>query len=261
MTAVDFEAFVGELATVSGDAIRPFFRTALGVEDKSRGGAFDPVTAADRTAEQAMRSLIRQKFPSHGIMGEEFGTERGDAEFVWILDPIDGTKSFISGMPAWGTLICLARAGKPVFGMAHQPFIGERFSGDGLAATYRGPAGDRALRVRPCAALTDAVLYTTSPRLMNAADRAAFARVEEAVRLSRYGGDCYSYCMLAAGCVDLVIETELKPYDIAALIPIIRGAGGVVTTWNGEAPETGGRIVAAGDRRIHMAALELLNAP
>jgi myo-inositol-1(or 4)-monophosphatase len=261
MTAVDFEAFVGELATVSGDAIRPFFRTALGVEDKSRGGAFDPVTAADRTAEHAMRTLIRQKFPAHGIMGEEFGTERSDAEFVWLLDPIDGTKSFISGMPAWGTLICLARAGKPVFGMVHQPFIGERFSGDGLAAAYRGPAGDRALRVRSCAALADAVLYTTSPRLMNGADRAAFARVEEAVRLSRYGGDCYSYCMLAAGYVDLVIETELKPYDIAALIPIIRGAGGVVTTWNGESPETGGRIVAAGDRRVHTAALELLNTP
>src|SRR6516164_6234288 len=170
MTAVDFETFVGELATVSGDAIRPFFRTALGVEDKSRGGAFDPVTAADRTAEQAMRTLIRQKFPAHGIMGEEFGAERSDAEFVWILDPIDGTKSFISGMPAWGTLICLARAGKPVFGMVHQPFIGERFSGDGLAAVYRGPAGDRALRVRPCAALADAVLYTTSPRLMNTTD-------------------------------------------------------------------------------------------
>jgi myo-inositol-1(or 4)-monophosphatase len=260
MTAVDFEAFVAELATVSGDAIRPFFRTALGVEDKSRGGAFDPVTAADRAAEQAMRTLIRQKFPAHGIIGEEFGAERSDAEFVWLLDPIDGTKSFISGMPAWGTLICLARAGKPVFGMVHQPFIGEWFSGDGLAAAYRGPAGDRALRVRPCAELADAILYTTSPRLMNAADRAAFARVEEAVRLSRYGGDCYSYCMLAAGYVDLVIETMLKPYDVAALIPIIRGAGGVVSTWNAESPEAGGRIVAAGDRRIHAAALELLNA-
>jgi myo-inositol-1(or 4)-monophosphatase len=260
MTAVDFEAFVGELATVSGEAIRPFFRTALGVEDKSRGGAFDPVTAADRTAEQAMRTLIRQKFPAHGIIGEEFGAERSDAEYVWVLDPIDGTKSFISGMPAWGTLIALTRGGKPVFGMVHQPFIGERFSGDGEAAAYRGPAGSRALQARPCAALADAILYTTSPRLMNAADRAAFSKVEEAVRLSRYGGDCYSYCMLAAGYVDLVIETEMKPYDVAALIPIIRGAGGVVTTWDGGAGEGGGRIVAAGDRRTHAAALELLNA-
>ena len=260
MTAVDFGAFIDELATVSGDAIRPFFRTSLGVENKSRGGMFDPVTAADRAAELAMRTLIRKKFPAHGIIGEEFGPERSDAEFVWVLDPIDGTKSFISGMPAWGTLIALTRSGRPVFGMVHQPFIGERFSGDGLAAAYRGPAGNRALMVRPCPALAEAVLYTTSPRLMNATDRAIFARVEELVRLSRYGGDCYSYCMLAAGHVDLVIETELKPHDVAALIPIISGAGGIVTTWNGKAPESGGRIVAAGDRRTHAAALALLNA-
>jgi myo-inositol-1(or 4)-monophosphatase len=258
MTAVDFGAFIDELATVSGDAIRPFFRTSLGVEDKSRGGAFDPVTAADRAAELAMRTLIRQKFPAHGIIGEEFGPERSDAEFVWVLDPIDGTKSFISGMPAWGTLIALTRSGRPVFGMMHQPFIGERFTGDGLAAAYRGPAGNRALMARPCPALAQAVLYTTSPRLMNAADRAAFAKVEEAARLSRYGGDCYSYCMLAAGHVDLVIETELKPHDVAALIPIISGAGGIVTTWTGGPPEAGGRLVAAGDRRIHAAALALL---
>ena len=259
MTAIDFGAFIDELATVSGDAIKPFFRTSLGVEDKSCGGTFDPVTAADRVAEQAMRTLIREKFPAHGIVGEEFGPERSDAEFVWVLDPIDGTKSFISGMPAWGTLIALTRSGRPVFGMVHQPFIGERFSGDGLAAAYRGPAGNRALRARPCPVLAEAVLYTTSPRLMSVTDRTIFARVEEAVRLSRYGGDCYSYCMLAAGHVDLVIETELKPHDIAALIPIISGAGGIVTTWNGKAPESGGRIVAAGDRRIHAAVLALLN--
>ncbi len=260
MAAVDFGAFIDELATVSGEAIRPFFRTALSVEDKSRGGVFDPVTAADRAAELAMRTLIRRKFPAHGIVGEEFGPERPDAEFVWVLDPIDGTKSFISGMPAWGTLIALTRRGHPIFGIMHQPFIAERFTGDGLAARYRGPAGDRALLARSCAMLSDAVLYTTSPRLMNAADRAAFATVEDAVRLSRYGGDCYAYCMLAAGHVDLIIETELKPHDVAALIPIITGAGGIVTTWAGAAPQTGGRIVAAGDRRVHAAALAMLAA-
>jgi myo-inositol-1(or 4)-monophosphatase len=260
MTAVDFGAFVDELATVSGDAIKPFFRTSLSVEDKSRGGGFDPVTAADRAAELAMRTLIRQKFPTHGIIGEEFGPERADADFVWVLDPIDGTKSFISGMPAWGTLIALTRSGQPVFGMVHQPFIGERFTGDGAAATYRGPAGYRALTTRKCAALAEAVLYTTSPRLMSVADRAVFAKVEETVRLSRYGGDCYSYCMLAAGHVDLVIETELKPHDVAALIPIISGAGGIVTTWTGGPPEAGGHIVAAGDRRTHAAALALLKS-
>jgi myo-inositol-1(or 4)-monophosphatase len=258
MAAVDFGAFIDEMATVSGDAILPFFRTSLGVEDKSRGGAFDPVTAADRAAEAAMRAMIRDQFPAHGIIGEEFGAERPDAEFVWVLDPIDGTKSFISGMPAWGTLIALTRAGRPVYGMVHQPFIAERFAGDGAASNYRGPAGDRALLTRPCARLADAVLYTTSPRLMDPQDRAVFAAVEDKVRLSRYGGDCYAYCMLAAGHVDLVIETGLKPHDVAALIPIISGAGGIITTWAGDPAEHGGRIVAAGDRGIHDAALAML---
>jgi myo-inositol-1(or 4)-monophosphatase len=258
MTAVDFAAFVDELATVSGEAILPFFRTSLGVDDKSGGARFDPVTAADRAGEMAMRTLIRSTFPHHGIVGEEFGSERPGAEYVWVLDPIDGTKSFISGMPAWGTLIALTRFGEPVYGMMHQPFIGERFAGDGAAAHYRGPAGRRDLRVRSCASLGEALLHTTSPLLMNDADRAAFQRVEANARLSRYGGDCYAYCMLAAGHVDIVIETELKPHDVIPLIPIIAGAGGILTTWEGGAAEQGGRIVAAGDPRMHEAAIKLL---
>ena len=258
MTAVDFAAFVDELADVSGNAILPFFRTSLSVENKGGNAGFDPVTAADRAAEAAMRGLIRRSFPNHGIIGEEFGSEATDAEYVWVLDPIDGTKSFICGMPAWGTLIGLTRVGEPVYGLMHQPFIGERFSGDGASARYRGPAGERALATRPCARLADAVLLTTSPRLMNAADRAAFGKVEHSVQLSRYGGDCYAYCMLAAGHADLVIETEIKPHDIAALIPIITGAGGLITTWEGAGAEKGGRIVAAGDRRLHAAAMALL---
>ena len=161
-----------------------------------------------------MRALIRETFPEHGIIGEEFGNERTDAEYVWVLDPIDGTKSFISGMPAWGTLIALTRFGEPVFGMMHQPFTRERFTGDGGAARYRGPTGKRDLLVRPCGDLSEALLFTTSPLLMNTDDRRAFGRVEDAVRLSRYGGDCYAYCMLAAGHIDVVIETELKPYDV-----------------------------------------------
>jgi histidinol phosphatase-like enzyme (inositol monophosphatase family) len=176
-----------------------------------------------------------------------------------VLDPIDGTKSFISGFPVWGTLIALLHKKTPVFGMMHQPFIGERFSGDNGSAHYSGSAGERRLSVRRCAALRDATLFTTSPLLMNEADRAAFGRVEKDVRLTRYGGDCYSYCMLAAGHLDLVIETELKPYDIAALIPIVTGAGGVVTTWEGKPAQDGGRIIAAGDARVHQAALKLLN--
>ena len=260
MTAIDFAAFVDDLATVSGETLLPFFRTSLSVEDKSRGGSFDPVTAADRAAEAAMRTLIRRSFPDHGIVGEEYGSERADAEYVWVLDPIDGTKSFIAGMPMWGTLIGLTRFGQPVFGMVHQPFMRERFTGDGGAARYRGPAGERELRVRSCASLSDAVLFTTSPRLMNASDRRAFGRVDDAVRLSRYGGDCYAYCMVAAGHADLLIETELKPYDIAAVIPIITGAGGVVTTWENGPAAGGGRVVVAGDKRVHAAALAMLNA-
>ncbi|MFG1478505.1 histidinol-phosphatase [Xanthobacter sp. V4C-4] len=258
MTAVAIDDFVHQLATVSGEAILPFFRTSLGVEDKSRGKAFDPVTEADRAAEQVMRRLIREAFPSHGIIGEEFENVAGSSPYVWALDPIDGTKSFIAGLPAWGTLIGLLKDGDPVYGMMHQPFIKERFYGDGAAARYRGPAGERVLRVRDCARLEDAILFTTSPRLMNDADRADFGRVEEQVRLSRYGGDCYVYCMLAAGLVDLVIETELKDHDIVALIPIIEGAGGVVTTWEGGAPAKGGRVVAAGSRAVHEQALRML---
>jgi myo-inositol-1(or 4)-monophosphatase len=260
MTAIDFAAFVDELATVSGETILPFFRTALSIEDKGRGGSFDPVTAADHAAETAMRTLIRRSFPGHGIIGEEYGEERPTAEYVWVLDPIDGTKSFISGMPAWGTLIALLRQGEPVFGMMNQPFTRERFSGDGARSQYRGPAGARDLRVRACTELAQAVLFTTSPRLMKESDRAKFGEVEEAVRLSRYGGDCYAYCMLAAGHVDLVIETELKPYDVLPLIPIITGAGGTITTWEGGPPNAGGRIVAAGDKRAHAAALAMLKA-
>ena len=258
MTAIDFAAFVDRLAEVSGEKILPFFRTNLAVNHKGVG-AFDPVTEADRAAEMAMRTLIARNFPDHGIIGEEHGNERTDAEYVWVLDPIDGTKSFINGMPTWGTLIGLLRFGEPVFGMMHQPFIRERFSGDSGAAQYRGPAGARDLRVRACANLKDALLQTTSPRLMNETDRAKFGRVEEAVKLSRYGGDCYAYCMLAAGQLDLVIETELKPHDILPLIPIIAGAGGIVTGWDG-GPPTAGRVVAAGDKRVHEQALKILNA-
>src|ERR1700758_731044 len=178
MTAVDFAAFVDRLATVAGDAILPFFRPSLSSEDKNPASAFDPVTAADRAAETSMRTLIRRMFPDHGIVGEEYGDERADAEYVWVLDPIDGTKSFISGMPAWGTLIALTRFGEPVFGMMHQPFTRERFTGDGGAAHYRGPTDSRDLRVRPCGNLSEALLFTTSPLLMNASDRAMFARVE-----------------------------------------------------------------------------------
>ena len=272
MTAVDFAAFVDRLAQVSGDVILPFFRSSIGSEDKSRGGVFDPVTEADRGAEAAMRRLIQQTFPAHGVVGEEYGADRPDAEYVWVLDPIDGTKSFISGLPTWGTLIGLMHNGRPVHGMMSQPFTRERYSGDGKRSRLRtlapnrgeGPPTEwttRALRTRPCAALSEATLLTTSPLLIRAdADRELYRALEAEARLTRYGGDCYAYCALASGFVDLVIETDLKPYDIVALAPIIEGAGGVITTWDGESVAKGGRIVAAGDRRLHEIALKRLAA-
>ena len=269
MTAVDFAGFVDRLAQASADIILPFFRSAIGAEDKSKGGVFDPVTEADRAAEVAMRRLIAQTFPAHGIVGEEYGKDRPDAEYVWVLDPIDGTKGFISGLPMWGTLIGLMHHGRPVYGMMSQPFTRERYFGDGASATWRGLAAarhdgvretmaSRSLHVRACASLTEATLMTTSPTLFDAAEASAYSRVEAKARLTRYGGDCYAYCMLAAGFVDIVVEANLKPHDIVALVPIIQGAGGVITTWDGGDAAQGGRIVAAGDRRVHEEALKLL---
>jgi myo-inositol-1(or 4)-monophosphatase len=259
VTVIDFSAFIDRLADASGETIMPFFRTSLGIENKNDGRDLDPVTEADRAAEAVMRRLIKDAFPQHGIVGEEFGTENPDAPYVWVLDPIDGTKSFISGFPIWGTLIGLIHQGAPAFGMMHQPYLRERYVGSGGDAYVTSPAGKRKLAVRPCAKLSDATLFTTSPLLMQEPDRALFQRVERDVRLSRYGGDCYAYCMLAAGHVDLIIETELKPYDIAALVPIVTGAGGIITTWEGQPAHHGGRIIAAGDRRTHEAAMALLN--
>ena len=259
MGLIDFAQFVNELANQSGQALLPFFRSGFSIRDKSAGGIFDPVTEADRAGEAAMRQLIKRTFPTHGIIGEEFGEEQGDAEYVWVLDPIDGTKAFMAGLPLWGTLIGLMRNRAPAYGMMHQPFTGERFFGDGGSASYRGPQGERKLMTRRCRSVADAIISTTSPRLFNGATLAAYERVEREARIARYGCDCYAYCMLAAGHIDLVVESGLKPYDIAALVPIIEGAGGVVTTWEGGSAADGGRIVAAGDRRVHAAAVELLS--
>jgi myo-inositol-1(or 4)-monophosphatase len=263
MTAVDFFPFVERLAKISGETIMPFFRGSFTLEDKSGGGVFDPVTEADRAAETAMRRLIGETFPSHGVIGEEFGDSSSGAEYVWVLDPIDGTKSFISGLPLWGTLIGLLHRGSPCYGLMNQPFTREKFYGDGQAAhwTGRGPDGapvTRRLRARACAGLDRATLMTTSPKLIPEPLRPRYEAVEAKARLTRYGGDCYAYCMLAAGHVDLIVEAALNPYDIVALIPIVEGAGGIVTTWDGGDPSKGGAIVAAGDKRVHEQALSLL---
>ncbi len=249
--------FLDRLGDAAAAAILPHFRTRMDVDNKQAGG-FDPVTVADRAAEEAMRALIAAEHPGHGILGEEFDPVALDAEHVWVLDPIDGTRAFISGLPVWGTLIGLKKAGKPLAGMMVQPFTGERFAGGPGGATYRGPDGTRALKTRACASLAEATLFTTSPHIFTPEERQGYDRVEKASRLFRYGCDCYAYCMVAAGQVDVVVESGLKPFDIVALVPVIEAAGGIVTTWDGGDPSGGGRILACGDRRVHAEALRLL---
>ena len=253
-------AFLDVLADVSAAAIMPFFRAGYTTQNKAGAGAFDPVTEADRAGEAVMRARIAERFPGHGILGEEYGGEGLEREHVWVLDPIDGTRAFIAGLPTWGTLIGLNRSGRPQHGLMHQPFTGERFTGDGRAARWRRGAGPaQPLRTRACATLADAILCTTDPRLFaDGPERAGYDRVQAAVRMARYGTDCYAYCMLAAGQIDLVVESGLKPYDIVALIPIVEGAGGVVTAWDGGSAAGGGRVIAAGDPRLHEAAMRLL---
>jgi len=247
-------AFAQRLADVAGEVIRPYFRKPLVVNDKPD---LSPVTGADRAAEQTMRRLIEQRFPANGILGEEFGRVREDAELVWVLDPIDGTKSFISGVPLFGTLIALTRAGRPILGIIDQPVLRERWAGaTDRPTTFNGAA----VGCRPCPALAAATLFATTPDMFKGEDAAAFARVSAAVKLVRYGADCYAYGLLAAGFVDLVLEASLKPYDFCAMVPVVEGAGGAATDWQGGVLDlaSDGRILVAGDRRAHDAALALL---
>ncbi|MCX2725327.1 histidinol-phosphatase [Roseibium salinum] len=246
----EFAPFLDRLADAASKAIMPHFRQGFAIDNKWETG-FDPVTVADRNGETAMRALINETYPEHGILGEEHGPENLDAEHVWVLDPIDGTRAFITGLPTWGTLIGLRTRGTASLGMMVQPYIGERFAGDCQAAWYHGPLGTRPLQTRPCAGLREATIFTTTPALFTDGERGAFDRVEASVRLSRYGTDCYAYCMVAAGHGDAVIESGLQAYDIVALVPIIEGAGGVVTTWTGGSPCDGGQILASGDPRLH----------
>lgn len=254
----DLEAFFAELARVSGEAVLPFFRIGIDTADKSGGAAFDPVTEGDRAAERAIRDLIAARFPDHAIRGEEYGLSNAGAALEWIIDPIDGTRGFICGLPTWGTLVGLMHGREAVYGMMNQPHVGERFTGDGRTAAVHGPSGSRRLRARQGRSLAEALLATTSPAIITGADGEAYRRLEGRCRLARYGTDCYAYAMLAAGQIDLVCETGLKSYDIMPLIPIIEGAGGVVTTWDGGPAHDGGRILAAGSRGLHAEAMAVL---
>ncbi|HKW53420.1 MAG TPA: histidinol-phosphatase [Stellaceae bacterium] len=237
-------ALAESLADAAGAIVRGYFRQKIAVDDK---GDLTPVTIADREAEAAMRRLIEERFPAHGIIGEEHGRLRPDAEHVWVLDPIDGTKSFISGIPLFGTLIALIRRGRPVLGVVDQPILRERWVGAVSRATTLNGA---AVRTRPCPSLAAATLFSTAPEIMfKGADADGFARLRGAVKLARNGADCYAYAQLASGFIDLVVEGGLKPYDYCAMVPVIEGAGGVITDWQGGALDlnSDGRVVACGD--------------
>ena len=250
--------FMRRIAAVAARESLPRFRQRSAVSNKVEGG-FDPVTEADRQAEKAIRTLINEQYPGHGILGEEFGAENADAEYVWVIDPIDGTRSFISGIPLWGTLIGLTQNGDAIAGMMAQPFIGELFHADSRGAFYEGPHGTAKLETSKTDTLADVMMCTTTPALFKGAQREAFDRLESSVRLSRYGTDCYAYAMLAAGQIDLVVETALQPYDIIALIPIIEQAGGKITNIEGGPAEEAGGIVAAANERLHDAAMAILH--
>lgn len=254
----EYLRFAEGLADAAKAASLPHFRARPAVEDKGGGRRFDPVTLADRSAERAMRELIRSRYPQHGILGEEEARVVGQSPLTWVLDPVDGTRAFILGLPLWGTLIALNDGQRPVLGVMDQPFTGERFAGIGRSAWLNG----HPLHVQPCGSLAHAKIMCTSPEIFETdAQLSAFQRVADRARLVRYGGDCYAYCMVAAGHVDAVIEAGLKPYDVQALIPIIEGAGGIVTSWDGGNAQHGGAVVACGDRQLHRHILALLAGP
>jgi inositol-phosphate phosphatase / L-galactose 1-phosphate phosphatase / histidinol-phosphatase len=247
------------LAERMADAARPvvmrsFRAPAMAVDAKADDS---PVTAADREVEAVMRGMIEEAFPDHGIVGEEHGAVRREAEFVWVVDPIDGTKSFVTGKPLFGTLIALLHEGRPVLGVIDMPALGERWLGaEGTATTFNG----REVRCRKCTTLHRAWLYATSPEMFHMRDLKAFQRLGERCRATVYGADCYAYGLVANGTVDLVCEASMQPYDYCALVPVIAGAGGMITDWHG-APLTlasDGRVLAAGDPAVHAAAREVL---
>lgn len=253
------DAFIIDLNKASSAAILPLFRADHGLEDKGAGknlprdshGAFDPVTEADRGAEAAIRALIAERYPEHGVIGEEYGEDRPDAEFVWVLDPIDGTRAFISGLPLWTTLIGLRHQGRPVLGSIGQPFTDELFIGHAGGSRLLARGHTQTLRVRECSNLNDAVIATTDPdACFDGAERGAWLQVRAAAKLARLGCDAYAYAMVAMGKMDMVIEAGLKSWDIEAAIPVVEGAGGLVTDWRGQPiGPNGGQMVISGDRR------------
>lgn len=254
----EIDAVANQMADVAREQTLPFFRqSGLATDNKSAGG-FDPVTEADRAAERAMREILAHARPDDAILGEEYGTKAGTSGLTWVLDPIDGTRGFVSGTPTWGVLIALSDDTGPRYGLIDQPYIGERFIGMGERAFLTGPQGQSVLRTRAPRRLGDATVFTTFPEVGSAEEGAAFHAVSRNAKLTRYGMDCYAYALLAAGQIDLVIEAGLQPYDIQAPIAVIQSAGGIVTDWAGGPAYQGGRALAAANMDIHAEALAIL---
>ena len=254
----EFE-FFDRVADTAAAVILPHFRKLDTVSNKLDAG-FDPVTVADRAAERAIRDLIERELPGDGIVGEEYPDENRRAERTWIIDPIDGTRAFISGLPVWGTLVGRLDGGKAAVGQLSQGFTGEQFIGDTKSAWFCRAGQRSQIHVRATHALTDAIMLTTTPALFSDTERHAYDQLEDQCRLARYGTDCYAYGMLAAGQVDLVVESGLNVYDIAPLIPIIEGAGGIVTNWTGGRCDEGGQVLAAASEELHVRAMDILHA-
>lgn len=251
----DLIATAHALADAARAATLRHFRDGGLIVD-SKGAAFDPVTAADREAESAMRAILAERRPRDAVMGEEMPDTPGDSGWTWVLDPVDGTRAFLCGAPTWGVLIAVCDATGPRFGLIDQPFTGERFAGGFGVAEWTQGAETRPLRARGTERLEDAVILTTFPEVGTPEDGAAFRRLAGCCRLTRYGLDCYAYALLAAGHVDLVVEAGLAPHDIAAPIAAIEAAGGIVTDWDGGPAHAGGRVLAAATPALHLAAKE-----
>ena len=248
----ELESFIVALDAAAGEVTLPLFRSGLGVDNKAgAGAAFDPVTAADKGAEAAIRKLIAQRFPEHGVIGEEYGEDRPDAEFVWVLDPVDGTRAFVAGLPLWAHLIGLRFQGEPLLGVIGQPYLNEVFLGSPTGSRLIRPDGVRPLKVRPCARLTEATIAATDPAAyFTGAEMGAWNQVRAAARMVRLGGDSYIFALLAMGTIDLVLESQLKVWDIDPIVPVIENAGGIVADWRGaRLGRHGGQVAAAGDPR------------